>query len=403
MQPASQQPDLAKLFTTYSENNQLSLDQALKAFSELNYKPAKKDSQLIFTKLKSRNSEYLTFEQFEFWWKELKSIGSQEYLVGMYVQLWKMSGKIKESLGKDQQQQQQQLVGDNCQGTLMRIGVGNVSEDEEKLIKLRINFKNGLKHQEIKEKQPLRQQLELNAKDLALIVSIKLSKEINQDKCSKDLQQLIKSIITVGTSLHKGTKQFLSRLTFTTKIMNGKAFIIAKVEKTVMEMIVNIIEIVQEYLEKIQPEEEFELKIMKQNDLEELFEAVKSKDPKTALPLLFNNTEIKISTLACRLFSLVAKCKNLEKLDLPLFQGIFAFLVMLKSLKFDMQLKNFSKDDSWLEQYESMMPQPVSYTHLTLPTKRIVQISVVAGSLKKKKHYEKQQVIVAIQAAKHQL
>ena len=38
----------------------------------------------------------------------------------------------------------------------MRIGVGNVSEDEEKLIKLRINFKNGLKNQEIKEKQPLR-------------------------------------------------------------------------------------------------------------------------------------------------------------------------------------------------------------------------------------------------------
>ena len=29
--------------------------------------------------------------------------------------------------------------------------------------------------------------------------------------------------------------------------------------------------------------------------------------------------------------------------------------------------------------------RPVSYTHLTLPTKRIVEISVVAGSLKKKK------------------
>eukprot|EP00658_Telonema_sp_P-2_P076032 TRINITY_DN65982_c0_g1_i1.p1 TRINITY_DN65982_c0_g1~~TRINITY_DN65982_c0_g1_i1.p1 ORF type:complete len:125 (+),score=22.57 TRINITY_DN65982_c0_g1_i1:125-499(+) len=28
---------------------------------------------------------------------------------------------------------------------------------------------------------------------------------------------------------------------------------------------------------------------------------------------------------------------------------------------------------------------PVSYTHLTLPTKRIVEISVVAGSLKKKR------------------
>eukprot|EP00828_Plagiopyla_frontata_P047365 TRINITY_DN8728_c0_g2_i1.p2 TRINITY_DN8728_c0_g2~~TRINITY_DN8728_c0_g2_i1.p2 ORF type:complete len:129 (-),score=27.15 TRINITY_DN8728_c0_g2_i1:1-387(-) len=34
--------------------------------------------------------------------------------------------------------------------------------------------------------------------------------------------------------------------------------------------------------------------------------------------------------------------------------------------------------------------QPVSYTHLTLPTKRIVQISVVAGSLKKKKKEKKQ-------------
>ena len=30
--------------------------------------------------------------------------------------------------------------------------------------------------------------------------------------------------------------------------------------------------------------------------------------------------------------------------------------------------------------------QPVSYTHLTLPTKRIVQISVVAVTLKKKKN-----------------
>eukprot|EP00656_Telonema_subtile_P040908 TRINITY_DN459_c0_g1_i4.p1 TRINITY_DN459_c0_g1~~TRINITY_DN459_c0_g1_i4.p1 ORF type:complete len:169 (+),score=41.32 TRINITY_DN459_c0_g1_i4:150-656(+) len=29
-------------------------------------------------------------------------------------------------------------------------------------------------------------------------------------------------------------------------------------------------------------------------------------------------------------------------------------------------------------------PEPVSYTHLTLPTKRIVEISVVAASLKKK-------------------
>ena len=31
------------------------------------------------------------------------------------------------------------------------------------------------------------------------------------------------------------------------------------------------------------------------------------------------------------------------------------------------------------------MFMPVSYTHLTLPTKRIVEISVVAASLKKKK------------------
>ena len=30
--------------------------------------------------------------------------------------------------------------------------------------------------------------------------------------------------------------------------------------------------------------------------------------------------------------------------------------------------------------------QPVSYTHLTLPTKRIVEISVVAVLVKKKKH-----------------
>ena len=31
----------------------------------------------------------------------------------------------------------------------------------------------------------------------------------------------------------------------------------------------------------------------------------------------------------------------------------------------------------------------VSYTHLTLPTKRIVEISVVAGSLKQKKEKKK--------------
>ena len=34
---------------------------------------------------------------------------------------------------------------------------------------------------------------------------------------------------------------------------------------------------------------------------------------------------------------------------------------------------------------ESYGAKPVSYTHLTLPTKRIVSISVVAVSLKKKK------------------
>eukprot|EP00828_Plagiopyla_frontata_P032988 TRINITY_DN4288_c0_g1_i3.p2 TRINITY_DN4288_c0_g1~~TRINITY_DN4288_c0_g1_i3.p2 ORF type:complete len:311 (+),score=55.88 TRINITY_DN4288_c0_g1_i3:185-1117(+) len=35
---------------------------------------------------------------------------------------------------------------------------------------------------------------------------------------------------------------------------------------------------------------------------------------------------------------------------------------------------------------------PVSYTHLTLPTKRIVQISVGDGSVKKKKNYTKQNI-----------
>ena len=39
-----------------------------------------------------------------------------------------------------------------------------------------------------------------------------------------------------------------------------------------------------------------------------------------------------------------------------------------------------------------MDPIPVSYTHLTLPTKRIVEISVAAGALKKKKETTEDQV-----------
>ena len=37
------------------------------------------------------------------------------------------------------------------------------------------------------------------------------------------------------------------------------------------------------------------------------------------------------------------------------------------------------------ESIQHVEPWPVSYTHLTLPTSDLVEISVVAGSLKKKK------------------
>eukprot|EP00828_Plagiopyla_frontata_P009861 TRINITY_DN1511_c0_g1_i1.p5 TRINITY_DN1511_c0_g1~~TRINITY_DN1511_c0_g1_i1.p5 ORF type:complete len:108 (+),score=17.49 TRINITY_DN1511_c0_g1_i1:1221-1544(+) len=42
----------------------------------------------------------------------------------------------------------------------------------------------------------------------------------------------------------------------------------------------------------------------------------------------------------------------------------------------------------WMEMTGCTGIAPVSYTHLTLPTKRIVQISVVSGSFKKKNNKE---------------
>ena len=48
----------------------------------------------------------------------------------------------------------------------------------------------------------------------------------------------------------------------------------------------------------------------------------------------------------------------------------------------DLQIKLQDREGVWMTDWL----QTVSYTHLTLPTKRIVKISVVAVSIKKKKH-----------------
>ena len=50
---------------------------------------------------------------------------------------------------------------------------------------------------------------------------------------------------------------------------------------------------------------------------------------------------------------------------------------------------------------EALMDEPVSYTHLTLPTSDLVQISVVAGTLKKKKNQTSAHTVVSLQKGKH--
>lgn len=54
-----------------------------------------------------------------------------------------------------------------------------------------------------------------------------------------------------------------------------------------------------------------------QNDLLSLLQAVKLNDPKKTFPKILNNSEFKISTLACRFFQIIAESEELEKLNLP--------------------------------------------------------------------------------------
>ena len=62
---------------------------------------------------------------------------------------------------------------------------------------------------------------------------------------------------------------------------------------------------------------------------------------------------------------------------------VWEFMLTVIGEKYRLRDMSFGKID--LNTFFMRLQEPVSYTHLTLPTKRIVEISVVAGQLKKKK------------------